>query len=402
MITGGKNQFANKKILLLQGPLGPFFNWLSHDLRKAGAEVSKVNFNGGDYLFFLRNSIAFRDNIQAWPLFLEKLLDSKKIDIIILFGDCRPLHRIACAIAYQRGIRIGVFEEGYIRPNFITFEQYGVNGYSQIPRMPDFYRGLVTKKNKIEQPVGNTFWQVALWSILYYAASTLLQGFFRRYQHHRPLTVLEIIPWIKSFWRKGYFALKERGTLRLLTTTLAGQYFFVPLQVHNDVQIGVHSTFSSVQNFILQVLISFARHAPKKTYLVIKHHPMDRGYNDYGAFIREQIQLLAISERVIYIHDQHLPTILQYTRGVVLINSTVGFSALHHGVPMKVCGTAIYDMEGLTFQGDLDSFWTAAQECIPDKKLFLNLRNYLIENTQLNGSFYKKLPDGKNFCNFVE
>lgn len=397
MIKGGKQQFANKNILLLQGPLGPFFNWLSRDLRESGAQVYKINFNGGDWFFFPSGAINFRGTIEEWPNFFLQLIVAKKIDVIILFGDCRPLHRIACEIAHQHNLIIGVFEEGYIRPNFITFEQYGVNGYSKIPRDPDFYRNLTIKENSNELPVGNTFFYALLWSVLYYAAGILIKKYFKHYQHHRPLSILELLIWLRSFWRKGYFALTERGIITQLKTNLAKKYFFIPLQVHNDVQVEVHSQFSSVQNFILKILTSFAHHAPTELYLVIKHHPMDRGYNEYGKFIREQAQLLGIKQRVIYIHDQHIPTILHYARGVVLINSTVGFSALNHEIPMKVCGTAIYDMEGLTFQGTIEDFWKTAQNFIPDKHLFFKLKNYLIENTQLNGNFYKKLPNSKNF-----
>src|SRR5207253_3330067 len=39
-----------KRVLLLQGPVGPFFRRLAARLRAAGAEVHKVNFNGGDGL----------------------------------------------------------------------------------------------------------------------------------------------------------------------------------------------------------------------------------------------------------------------------------------------------------------------------------------------------------------
>jgi capsular polysaccharide export protein len=64
---------------------------------------------------------------------------------------------------------------------------------------------------------------------------------------------------------------------------------------------------------------------------------------------------------------------------------------LHHGAPLKVCGDAIYDMEGLTYQGGLDDFWNHAAEHSVHRELFLRFQNYLIENTQLNGSFYKRL-----------
>jgi capsular polysaccharide export protein len=100
-----------------------------------------------------------------------------------------------------------------------------------------------------------------------------------------------------------------------------------------------------------------------------------------------------IELRVRYIHDQHLPTLLMYAHGVVVINSTVGLSAIHHGAPTKVCGKALYDMPGLTYQGTLDEFWSDALYSKPDQRLYQRFRNYLVAETQLNGSFYKPLKE---------
>ena len=52
------------------------------------------------------------------------------IDLVFLFGDCRPIHRAAHDVATAMGIDVGVFEEGYLRPDFITLERHGVNGNS--------------------------------------------------------------------------------------------------------------------------------------------------------------------------------------------------------------------------------------------------------------------------------
>ena len=120
---------------------------------------------------------------------------------------------------------------------------------------------------------------------------------------------------------------------------------------------------------------------------------MDRGYHDYTKLIRQQVEKLGLQGRCHYIHDQHLPTLLQHARGVVVINSTVGLSALHHGVPLKVCGNAMYDMAGLTFQGALDDFWKNAQHSKPDGLLLQAFHGYLVQYTQLNGNFYKRLPN---------
>ena len=93
-------------------------------------------------------------------------------------------------------------------------------------------------------------------------------------------------------------------------------------------------------------------------------------------------------------HDLNLPTLLTHARGVVVINSTVGLSALHHQTPTITLGKAIYDMPGLTFQGDLRHFWTEAQQQIPDLELYWKFRNHVVDQTQLNGSFYRTMAGG--------
>lgn len=391
MIQRGISSFRGKRILLLQGPLGPFFQRLAFDLEWAGAKVCKVNFNGGDWLFF-REGIPFCGRMDAWPAFFERLLIEKEIDIVLFFGDCRPLHLAAHEIAHRRGVDIGVFEEGYIRPDFITFEQFGVNGNSPLPRTPEEYRVDPPLQEIKVEPVGKTLRYAALWATLYYLASNLLRPFFPYYRHHRPLTLREGLIWCRAIWRKWYYGLKEYGLGKKLSRPpFAHNFFLVPLQVHNDAQISTHSEFSTVGDFIGKTIRSFAANAPEGTFLVFKHHPLDRGYHDYSRIIYRWSRRHNVGRRVFYLHDQHLPTLLQHARGVVVINSTVGLSALHHNVPVKVCGRAIYNLPGLTFQGTLDNFWTEVTASRVDRDFFKLFRAYLIEHSQLNGNYYKRL-----------
>lgn len=391
MIRAGIHAFAGKRVLLLQGPLGPFFARLARDLEAVGAEVHKVNFNGGDWLFYPKGAISFRGRMEKWPAFFENLLIERRINVVLLFGDCRPIHRLAHEVVSRRGLGIGVFEEGYLRPDYVTLERYGVNGYSQVPRNPEFYleHDPVTVPKAL--PVGNAFRACQLWALLYYLACALLWPGYMRYQHHRPLTLLEGRFWVRSLVRKIRYARREKGIQEDLITRYTKHFFLVPLQVHNDAQIHVHSSFESVAAFINDVVASFACHAPDDTLLVIKHHPMDRGYRDYSKAIDLLAAQHGVADRVRYIHDQHLPTLLNHARGVVLINSTVGLSALHHNAPLKVCGDALYDMPGLTFQGGLDAFWQQAQDHSTNRELYKRFRSYLIAHTQLNGSFYRPL-----------
>ena len=391
MIEQGIHAFSGKRLLLLQGPIGPFFRRLARDLIQAGAQVHKVNFNGGDWLFYPDASNNFRERMEDWPAYFSALIDRLHIDTIILFGDCRPIHEAAHEIAHRRGIEIGVFEEGYIRPDFVTFERLGVNNHSRIPRFSEFYLANPVSINEPSIRVGITFWYAVMWAMLYYFMAGLLKPLFFYYRHHRPLTWLEALPWLRAAWRKGYYNFVEWDVLPKLTGELTKSFFLVPLQVHNDAQIHTHSEFDSVPHFIEVVMASFAQYAPLGAVIVIKHHPLDRGYHDYSKLIQEQAEKLNLHGRCFYIHDQHLPTLLQHACGVVVVNSTVGLSALHHATPLKVCGNAIYDMAGLTFQGTLNDFWKNNLYGKPDDFLLQSFHGYLMQYTQLNGSFYKRL-----------
>lgn len=392
MIEQGIQAFSGKRVLLLQGPIGPFFARLAFDLENANAQVFKVNFNAGDLFFFPKNAINYLGTVDAWPSFCENLIVELKIDAVLLFGDCRPIHQVAHSIATKYGIEIGVFEEGYLRPDYITLERFGVNGNSPFNKNLDLSR--IDQQNVPPKlPVENSYWLMVGFGFLYFLIGSLGKPFFRHYIHHRPLSLFESFPWLRSAWRKWWYRWKERDVQSMLTTEFHQKYFLVPLQVFNDSQVTDHANFDNVEHFIETVFQSFLNHSPVDTLLVLKHHPMDRGYTDYTDLIKKLRLKNRISERVLYIHDQHLPTLLDSARGVVIINSTVGLSALHHGVATKVCGNAIYDIDGITCQGSLDEFWNVAQDKRPDSTLFKKFNALLTIQTQLNGSFYRPLAN---------
>ena len=400
MIKDGLQHFNGKNVLLLQGPIGPFFKRLSSDLEAIGAKVFKINFNGGDWLFYSSDAINFKGDFNAWPAFFEALIQENSIDAVLLFGDCRPIHKVAHSLASKHNVEIGVFEEGYIRPDYITFERIGVNANSTISRNPSDYSEMSNTKREPALIVGKPFWFAALWGSLYYLANFIAKPYFGRYQHHRSLSLWQLAFWLRSFFRKQLYAFQQKDELNLLVKSNHKKYYLVVLQVHNDAQIHHHSDFLSVDEFISDAINSFALYAPRDSHLVIKHHPMDRGVNHYGKLINLICQYKVLRRRVHYVHDLHLPTLLKHTEGVVVINSTVGLSALEEQCPVKVCGNAMYDIKGLTYQGSLSSFWDDAPYFKVDQKLQSKFSSNLIQNSQINGNFYKRL-DNVSACSGV-
>jgi capsular polysaccharide export protein len=390
---GSWAQFAGKRVLLLQGPHGPFFKRVASGLHAAGAcAVEKINFNGGDALYYPSQSVAYRGSLADWPAYIDAFVQQHCIDCIVAFGDCRPIHIEARSVAHARGVQYWVFEEGYIRPNFITFEQHGVNGFSCLPAERADYDAWPLLPLPDDAPVPPSFGLAAKYAMAYFTASTLARPWFWRYKHHRDLNMLDGLYWVRSYVRKMCYKSKEANALADLKPHGQGKYFLAVLQVASDAQVAVHSPYQSVAEFIVDTVRSFALHGPSDAVLVVKHHPMDRGYSDYTALVNELLHTHQLTGRLRYIHDQHLPTLLEHAQGVVTINSTVGLSALFHGTPVITLGKAVYDMAGLTCQVGLESFWRDPQAHKPDAELHAKFRNYVTAHTQINGSFYVELP----------
>ncbi|KAA6133387.1 capsule biosynthesis protein [Cupriavidus cauae] len=376
----------HSRVLLLQGPNGPFFARLAYFLRDLGAEVWKVNFNRGDDLYYRDvGVIRFSDAMPAWESFLRELLGKMRIDAIVVFGSARRHHRIAARVAKSMGITFWVFEEGYIRPDYITLEKGGVNADSplaglqlgDIPAVP-----AAPKRRRFKHPFARMAW----YSFWYFVAGLLSAKRYPQYRHHKPFGVHEAGLWMRAAYRKYKYRWQEQGLTKALLSDGHPPFFLVALQVYNDSQIRVHSPWRRIEDFIEWTIHSFAYNAPRDTILVIKHHPMDRGHTNYAAVIDECAQRFGAVGRVVYVHDAHLPSLLHRCDGVVTINSTTGLQAMYHRVPVITLGRCFYDKEGLTYQGSLDRFWNDPKPV--DMAAYRRFRNYLIHTSQINSSFY--------------
>ncbi|EAH4769548.1 capsule biosynthesis protein [Campylobacter coli] len=381
-----KKEFSGKTVLLLQGPVGTFFHRLAIKMKKNKTKVFKLNFNGGDFLFYPSGKRCKCDE-KDLENFYENFFKEKKIDAIVMYNDCRLIHTKAIKVAKELGIGIWIFEEGYLRPYCITFEKDGVNANSSLPRDKNFYLScnILTKESIKEIPGGFKF--MVFSAFLYWLFSFLLAPFFNNKLHHRTLFPFEFLFWFRSLYRKYLYKLTEKK-LNQKIYSLEKKYFLAILQVYNDTQIKHHYK-KSIEEFIEELILSFANHARAKSYLVFKHHPMDRGYRNYSKLINELSQKYHVEGRILYVHDTYLPTLLKKALGCITINSTVGLSAILEGCPTKVCGNAFYDFEGLAYPKKLQFFWREAHAYKPNPSLVINFKNYLLNTNQFNGNFYK-------------
>lgn len=348
---------AKQRFLFLQGPPGPFFFRLGQALRDLGHAVHRINLNGGDQSEWPGPAIDYDGTADRWPSFVDTFLVESRITDIVLFGDCRPLHNAARGMARLRGLRVHVFEEGYIRPDWATLELDGVNGHSTLPRDPAWFVEAARSLPPLAEraPVPATFRRRAHEATAYYANTFLRTFRFPHYRSHRDRSATaEALGWLKQL------ALRKlhRGQAEATLAKLVGRrYFTLPLQLSSDHQIRIHSPFGSMEAGTSYVIESFARSAPADCVLLIKEHPLDNGLFSWGRFIEREAARLKVSDRVLFAKGGDIFAIVTGSLGVVTINSTTGTLALASGIPVAALGHAVYNIPGITFSGPLDDFW---------------------------------------------
>ncbi|MFJ4456516.1 capsule biosynthesis protein [Pseudomonas sp. NPDC089392] len=375
--------------LFLQGVSSPFFSRLAKGLRDIGQRVHSVRFNVGDALYGpggAQLTCPHRpEDMDAWYSQVFSQLD---ITDLVLFGDCRPVHRPAVALARLSGIRVHVFEEGYFRPYWVTLERDGVNNNSRLPRDPQWYRdvGKHIPRYQNGNPFKLSFAARATHDVLYHAGGALNRLCFPRYRTHAPFNAAMEYA---GFIRQGMRLLRARVHDDALVAEAARERhptFLLPLQLDSDAQIRDHSPFQNMTQVIEHVIDSFSLNAPFDARLLVKNHPLTPGLVNYRKVTEQLARKYDVAERVDFMESGHMPTLLSHITGMITVNSTAGASAILHHRPTCTLAEPIYAMPGLTHQGGLDDFWQQPEA--PDNTLFQRFRNTVIHTTQVNGGFY--------------
>ena len=193
---------TSRVFLFLQGPHGPFFRGLAGRLAADGAQVHRAAFNASDEAEWGRAGQLHRFNAGcgAFASWLDQHLDALGVTDIVLYGDTRPVHRIAMKRARERGITTHCFEEGYIRPSWVTYERLGTNGNSllttiSLPRMAKAL-GQGTRPEEEEVPATWGDSRQHLWySARYHARCLLPTRRYGRFRGHRDMPLLRECAW---------------------------------------------------------------------------------------------------------------------------------------------------------------------------------------------------------------
>ncbi|NVP55568.1 hypothetical protein [Mycoplana rhizolycopersici] len=382
------------RVLLLQGPVGPFFRKAQTLLNESGFDAWRVCFNVGDRLFAHRDkTLNFSGTSDTWNVWLSEMLKAHGFDYVVLFGCEREVHRVAIACCEKLGIPVICLEEGYLRPGNITLEFGGNNWRSPIAGKlpPEDYSGRYSERRK-GVSYASSFGAMASYAFLYFSLRNLLSTASERKLFHKQKRMLasEAFYWIKNYYRKFRNLNANYRCVERLLEHFDHKYYLIPLQVHDDSQLGRAAGSWNSQKLILKSIVSFARNAPATHQLVFKIHPMERGHSRDRQFIQQVSQLNDVADRVHIIDGGSLGLLTRHAAGMVTINSTSGLFAIHHGIPLAVMGQAIYRHPDLAFcvnKGiDLDAFWTWSK--VSPGEVRTRYLSWLHEQCLQPGDFY--------------
>jgi capsular polysaccharide export protein len=378
---------ADRHFLLICGPFGPFTRTLAGSLRAAGARCSRVILNGGDvYDWGSGHSRVYLGALAGFGDWLAKVVRRDRVTDIIIYGDAHPYCVEAVRVASLAALQVHVLEQGYFRPFWITLERGGVNGNSSLPRDPTAFRHgapcLPAPADEWLPPLTPpAAWNLALYHLALWLASPLFPLFRLPYHYSLPR---QAFGHVRRYLGQRLFRARHR---RGLAAALEGSglLFFGILQRPGDSQLRLHSPFPSTADFIERVVKSFARHAPASARLLFKSHPLDHGIEPHARSVAAAAAAHGVSGRVSFTDIGDLYSLFPKGAGAVTVNSTAGLSALERGLPTLVLGKAIYDLPGLTHQGGLDTFWTAAEA--PDPAFYDSFRRVVVRRTQISGAY---------------
>jgi len=373
-------------VLLLQGPPSVFWRELAEGFESAAVKAHHVNFSFGDWLYWMKSgAINFRKPLSAWEIYLSELIVRENITDILYYADQLPYHRVAANVAKRLGVKCHAVEYGYLRPDWITLERGGMGRLSHFPDQPEQIARIASQAGPADMVVRypHTFWQEASNEVIYHMAAYFGRLVFPRYQsdkYYDPL--FEYIMWLPRMFRQP-----KTMPVRY-TRDDSPPFFMLALQLQSDYQIRANSPYTHLSEMLDQVIGSFAAHAADNVRLVVKQHPLDNGLERWEKVAPEIAARHGIFERVDFIDKGDINVLLPKVSGVIVVNSTVGLHSLSARKPTIALGSAVYDLEGLTHQNGLDTFWNDPAPV--DAVLLDQYVRALAASIQIKGDFYSK------------
>lgn len=355
--SSSKNSRRTKRVLMLQGPIGPFFSELHQALNSHSFMVRQVLFNFGDRVFAgAKDCIRFSGSKSEWETFLRFEITQHRPDAIILFGSSRPAHQIARRLAEHFDVDVISLEEGYLRSGYVSAEQGGNNQHSPLAQW-SFTSTSRTDVNMAPTAaaLGSSFATMSFWAAIYYFARDLAsKASDNHLLHRRRERVLPLIwSWGVHILCRLSARVVEFPARRALQRSPG--YILIPLQVLSDSQIQTAARGWNTPRLIDASLDALLM-AGKEQRVVFKLHPLERSSTAIKRLILQKARQSKVDKhRITILHSGRMGDLTRRSSGMVLINSTSAFSALHHDIPILALGEAVFRHDDVVTLGETEA-----------------------------------------------
>ena len=171
-------------ILFLQGLASPFLKKVADNLQSKGWKIHKLHFCIGDgVLWWPKPADRFSKPMAEWPAFLRQYILDRGVTDLVMLGDGRTRHAEAVKVGRELGLRIHVFEHGYLRPDWLMIETRGPSEQSPYASGGLDVRGQEAPATQDPSITQSVYYQSFLVSSLYDLAFHLPNVFLGRLVH---------------------------------------------------------------------------------------------------------------------------------------------------------------------------------------------------------------------------
>lgn len=320
-----------RTILFLQGPPSDFPRVVADELEARGHRTLRVNLSLSDWLLWHdHRCTSFRGRLNAWPDYIRAFMRDNGVTDLVYYQDRFPYHSAALEVARDLGVTTVAYENGYLRPDWITVEREGMSVRSLFPEDPEAIRKAAAPLSDVPMEVRypHPFWLEATHEVLFHLVNAFDFLFFPRFNqdkyYHPVFEYLSTIPRLLLARRR------DRHANILISDLIesGAPYFVFPLQLQSDYQLRYNAQYPHLANALELVVASFARNAHASARLVVKVHPMDQGIEPWRRIVKKLARKYDVKRRVYLVDGGQLVTLLQHTAGALMVNSTTGLHAV--------------------------------------------------------------------------
>lgn len=281
-------------VLLLVGPLGLFFSRVAGHLEAKGVSVYKVALPMREPGFRNKKKLIYNGPPCEFRSFIESTIDRYKVKHVLMYGDYIPIHREALIACRAKGVNTIVFELGYRRPGFITVEDQGVNSRSVLMNQNLREAATENRSDKSGIVLNQKRKRYRIAKVLTYILHSLTRYELMGYRHKLQPEPIDL--WHQYWGYLSYYIYSVTETRTRKMITGKGKYFLVALQVAFDSQLRDEDRYNSMKAVIIDACKSFAEYcSDHEVALIFKHHPRDRGFNNYLRDIKAAAKVYGIS-----------------------------------------------------------------------------------------------------------